>query len=391
MNDAPDEIDRMLREYAPRWRAAQPAPPAVDLARLATQRPAGRRARWIPVVAVAAAVIALAAGIGFARSYLPAPSRPPVTATPSPVTTTSSPGVVPWAPLPPSGARVPTTTLPGSPDPALAEGLPPCRAENLHVTSQMGAAAGTRGIAVTITSTSRCRLGGYPSVTALSRTGRTLAVPVERDESTGQYTHPFAVASDSPAKLQLWWSSGWCAAEIDIAKLRLDLPDGGGALTIEGFGPSACFGTPGSGEKAPIRVGRFTPPDFTPDQVVSVFNGVSARIIAPESVTAGERLRFTVVLTAPAGRDIALDPCPDYTISVYVNGPTEASYALNCATVPYRDAAGRPYLPAGTPVRFEMAAETPRVPAAGAKLGWSLDVSDSFSANVHANTLVEIR
>src|SRR5262245_25133000 len=77
-----DEIDTMLREYAPRWRAAQPPPPAVDLARLAAgpqlaaaRRPgAGWRAGWIPVVAVVGAIAVLATGIGLVRSYLTRPA-----------------------------------------------------------------------------------------------------------------------------------------------------------------------------------------------------------------------------------------------------------------------------------------------------------------------------
>lgn len=377
-----DEIDQMLRKYAPRWRAAQPAPPAVDLTRLAAGRPvAGRRARWIPVVAVAGAVAVVATGIAVVQSYLPAPSTPLVTASSSPVTSPSSSGVVPWAPLPPSGTPVPTTTLPPSPDPALADGLPSCRADSLRVSREMEGAAGTRYIFLTITSTSRCRLDGYPSVTALGRSGQTLAVPVEREPSIDHYNHPVPVASDAMATLRLGWSSGWCAAEMNIAKLRVDLPDGGGALTVEGFGQSACYGTAGSGQKSPITVGEFAPREFLAERVVTVFNGVSAQAIAPESVVAGERLRFTVVLTAPADRDVPLDRCPDYKISISgATGSTEASYALNCTTVPYRDAAGRPYLPAGIPVRFAMEAETANAPVAGAKLTWQLSVSDTVSA-----------
>lgn len=399
MSDALDEVDRMLREYAPRWRATQPASTAVDVARLVAghrmlfRRPAsprptdlrpvigrqvvGRPPRWVPVLAVAAAVAVLAAGVGLIRSLSSGPSRQPVTTTrPS-----STPGVVSWAPLPPSGSGVPATTLPPSPDPAGADGLPPCRAANLRVSSETEGAGGTRYMLLAITSTTRCRLGGYPSVTALDRTGRTLPVPVQRDLSSERYDHPVAVAGGAAATLRLGWPSTWCAAEINIAKLRVGLPDGGGTVTTEGFGPSACYGTPGSGGKAPITVGVFTPQDFTPERVVTAFDGVSVRAIVPESVVAGERLRFAVELTAPPGRDVPLDPCPDYKIMIgNVNGSTEASYALNCATVPYRDATGRPYLPASTPVRFDMQAEAPRAAVAAAKLVWQLDISDPVAA-----------
>lgn len=102
MSDALDEVDRMLREYAPRWRATQPAPTAVDAARLVAGRQVvGRPPRWVPVLAVAAAVAVLAAGVGLIRSLSSGPSRQPVTTT----TPSSNPGVVSWAPLPPSSGR----------------------------------------------------------------------------------------------------------------------------------------------------------------------------------------------------------------------------------------------------------------------------------------------
>jgi hypothetical protein len=225
-------------------------------------------------------------------------------------------------------------------------------------------------------------------VTALDRTGRALPVPSQRETSSGQYDHPVAVAGDAAATLRLGWPSAWCAAEINIAKLRVGLPDGGGTVTTEGFGPSACYATSGSGGKAPITVGVFTPQDFTPERLVTAFDGVSARAIVPESVVAGERLRFAVELTAPTGRDVPLDTCPDYKVLMAsANGSTEASYALNCAAVPYRDAAGHPYLPARTPMRFDMQAEAPRMAVAAAKLVWQLDISDP----VVAGATVEIR
>jgi hypothetical protein len=399
MNDALDEIDRRLREYAPRWRAAQPPPPAVDPARLRAgertlfrrprivrptgqRRAAGRLRRWGPALAVAAAVAVLAAGIAVIRSHSARPAPQPA-ATPS-----ATPGVVAWAPLPASGSGVPVTTVPPSPDPAGADGLPSCRAAQLRVSTVPTGAGGTRYLVLAITSTARCRLGGYPTVTALDRGGHTLAVPVQRDASTGQYDHPVAVGGGAAATLRLSWSNAWCAAEITIAKLRVDLPEGGGSVTTEGFGTSICYGTPGSGGKAPITVGVFTPQDYTPARAVTAFDGVSAQVAAPASVAASGRLRFVVTLTAPAGRDVPLDPCPDYKILFGgESGSTAASHALNCAAVPYRDTAGRPYLPAGIPVRFDMQADTPQSAAPAAKLVWQLDISDT----VAAGTAVEIR
>jgi hypothetical protein len=388
MSDALDEVDRRLREYAPRWRATQPPPPAVDVARLVATRGTpsvvGRPTRWAPLLAVAAAVSVLAAGVGLVQSWSAGPSHQQL-ATMAP---SSKPGAVPWLPLPASGAGVPATTLPPNPDPAGVERLPSCRAANLRVSDEMEGAGGTRYVFLTITSTSRCRLDGYPSVTALDRTGRILPVPVRREATSEGYDRPVAVGADAAATLRLGWPSGWCAAEINVARLRVGLPAGGGAVTARGFGPSACYATPGSGAKAPITVGAFTPRDFTPERVVTAFDGVSAQALVPESVAAGATLRFAVVLTAPAGRDVPLEPCPDYKITIAAKGgSTEASYALNCAAVPHRDAAGRAYLPAGIPVRFDMRVETPSVTATAAKLIWQLDIGDP----VAGGAAVELR
>lgn len=276
-----------------------------------------------------------------------------------------------------------------SPDPAEAAALPPCRAGQLRVEPKLGVAAGTRGQTLTfrVTGGIRCRLTGRPGVTALN--GETpLAVPVDTG-GTG-YTHPVAVSEGHPATLVLTWSSGWCASPVVVDRLRLDLPNDGGTLTTDGFGPSQCYGEPGSGTRSPITVGTFQPAEFAAERRVTVFDGVSADIAAPDSGTAGAQLRFTVTLTAPAGRDVPLDACPDYLVTVTAPaGPTSDSYALNCAAVPHRDAAGRPYLPAGVPVRFAMRAEIPPGVAGDAKLAWQLVLPGTDS--VVAGAVVPIR
>jgi hypothetical protein len=89
----------------------------------------------------------------------------------------------------------------------------------------------------------------------------------------------------------------------------------------------------------------------------------------------GETMRFTVTLTSPT--DLPLDPCPDYRIvQVADDGPHEEAYALNCAAVPFRDDRGRPYLPAGTPVRFDMRTTVVGPGGSTEKLSWTLDTVD---------------
>jgi hypothetical protein len=50
--------------------------------------------------------------------------------------------------------------------------------------------------------------------------------------------------------------------------------------------------------------------------------------------------------------------------------PQQSSYALNCAAVPYRNAAGKPMLPAHTPVSFAMEVRAPQLTAT--KFIWSI-------------------
>jgi Protein of unknown function (DUF4232) len=77
--------------------------------------------------------------------------------------------MVPFVPLPPTYPKIPSETIPASPDPALAADLPPCRAGDLTITQRMGLALGTRGITVRIRGKAgvACRLEGYPEITLL--------------------------------------------------------------------------------------------------------------------------------------------------------------------------------------------------------------------------------
>jgi hypothetical protein len=371
MNDR--DIDVMLREYAPRWRAAQPPAPTRSLAVAATATTVGWRRSvlrrpWLPVLATAAAVALIAAATAVVRYNSAAPVPP---------AQTPSPGVVAWQPLPGLDPALPTIVISPSPDPSVAQSLRPCRAGDLRVTRSAEGASGTRYVFLEIRSvTTPCRLGGYPTVTPLDPGGRALAVPVE--PAAPGYGHPVAVGGPAVATLSLGWASLWCVPEVDVATLRLDLPDGGGPLTVKGFGRSNCFGVPGSGEKAPIRVGEFHPQEFQAGRMGTPFDEVGVEVRAPASVRAGTLLRFTVVLTAPPDRDVPLVPCPDYRISL----GTTFTYGLNCSAVPYRDGSARPYLPAGVPVAFAMQIAAPARPDAGAKLTWQLDRTDAVGGGV---------
>jgi len=106
--------------------------------------------------------------------------------------------------------------------------------------------------------------------------------------------------------------------------------------------------------------------------VVTPFDRVSATGAITGSVSGtarpGDVLVFDAVLESPT--DLPLDPCPDYNVAF---GPDSwHTHQLNCSAVPYRDAEGRPYLPASTSVRFQMRVTVPDEPGEQ-KVLWTLD------------------
>ena len=91
----------------------------------------------------------------------------------------------------------------------------------------------------------------------------------------------------------------------------------------------------------------------------------------------GEELRFLVSLTARRG-DVSLEPCPDYTMLKQGSWDdvSVARFALNCAAVPHRTAAGVPYLPEGVPVRFDMRLTLLGPDIESPKTIWRLEAKD---------------
>ncbi len=284
--------------------------------------------------------------------------------------------VVPWAPLDPAYPTIPSRTIPARPDPAAARAAPPCRASDLRASSWLGAGLGTAYLRVTVrlVGSSPCRLQGHPAVVLLEGT-RPVDVPTEPstgDDRTFNYPDPVLVAPGAPAVLTLSWSSLWCTAPVSTDLVRVTLPHGRGSFTVHGFGRSPACNDPGSGRRSPVGVSGFAPVHSRPPRVVSRYDGVDVEARRTSKPRTGQPFDFTVTLTAR--RDVALDPCPDYTIAQYLGGQRsrEDRYALDCADVPTKDAEGRPYLPAGRPVTFAMRArllnETARM-----KFVWQLE------------------
>lgn len=106
----------------------------------------------------------------------------------------------------------------------------------------------------------------------------------------------------------------------------------------------------------------------TRGRVVTPYDGVSALGAITGRAEPGDVLVFEAVLLSAT--DLPLDPCPDYSIAF--GRDSFRTWQLNCSAVPYRDARGRPYLPASTNLRFEMRVTVPDEPGTQ-KVLWTLD------------------
>lgn len=367
-----DRLDRRLRARGEQWRASLPALPEPDAT-------GGRtRARGWYVAGVAAAVLLVTGGIGVGATLLdhgdrrslppsaPTASVPIASPVVSPVATPA--GVVPWKALHATHPSLPATTIPASPDPALAAGVRACSANDLHESIGPGDGAGGtlyRRIVLRLAGSQPCRLAGYPTVEPLGH-GQLLDLPVQRQSSPdGVFGTEAAVllVPGRPAMITLAWAVSHSCPVVDNEALRITLPGLTAPFTVAGFGRSTCERGEGP---ATMAVGPVHPQQSTPARVVSPYDKVRASGDLTRSVAAGEPVDFTVTLTST--RDLPLAPCPDY--SIMLDGQ-RTRYALDCAAVPHRDPQDRPYLPAGVPVTFAMRAGP--ITASPTKLLWQLE------------------
>jgi hypothetical protein len=364
MTEQPDPMDERLRTYAERWREAAPPPPIPDVDRLRS-RPHARRTWWLVATSAAAVAVVIAGGTRLVGDD--STRRPP------PPAETVKPGdVVPWAPLPATHPQIPTKTTPASPDPAEAVGKPDCRAADLHAATTIGAAAGTSYLTarLSLVGPHPCRLEGYPDLRLLDR-GRQVDIPVRHQTDDSVYRDPVLVAAGQPAVVRLGWSSAWCTTPVHNDTIEVVLPSG--TVRFAGFGGSPyCNGVAGSGP-TPIKVATFSPVKTRDAGATTAYADLKVAGTLDITTSPNADVDFIVTLTSP--QRIVLDPCPDYRIVQSGDGePETESHALNCQAVTYKDDDGRPYLPAGTPVRFAMHATSG---SAGVyKFNWLLDTVD---------------
>lgn len=358
MND--DELDRLLTERGDRWRAAQPAPPALD-----TRWPTRRLPPWVVPVAVAAAVIAVVAGSGVLLTGDGIRHRDPSdTATSSTGSSDPLSGVVPWEYADPRHPKFPKPTEVFVPDPAYADGLPGCTAAQLAASSQVEGAAGTMYLNVLLTARPgvRCALSGRVGAT-LYDGAAPLDVPTEQAPAVdGMWTFPVVVDAANNATIALSWSSMWCVDPVRNDRVMLTFD--GGEIAVEGFGQSPACNNPGSDQAAAVRVGRFAPEHWELTEGARPLEPLAARQVDFLPGVDGGPATFVVELVATE-RDLVLAPCPDATVVQRhsFDDQSEVRYGLNCAAVPHQNADGVPYLSQGEPVRFAVQAQLSETPA----------------------------
>lgn len=298
--------------------------------------------RWPVLVPVVVPVVIVAlAGCGTdATSPATAPSTAPTRS-----------AVVPWRPLPPTRPVIPSTRIPPSPDPVYAEQAHRCRgADVVFQWKGAGAAAGTtvQNVQVDLASGhAPCAVSGRPS--AVAHTVEGTAIPGRLQMFTVRSHGPVLLTRDHHALVQLTWPSACFGENGGDASFTLGYAGRTWSQRVRDLSDTCHVGPPDRPLRA-IGVSRFVPLRFRPARRASAYDAVHARGRAQLVAHPDRPIDFVVTLVAR--HDVVLDPCPDYRLGVSPGRGREL--ALGCAAVPWRDGRGRPYLPAGRPVRFAM-------------------------------------
>ena len=158
---------------------------------------------------------------------------------------------------------------------------------------------------------------------------------------------------------------------------------GGGAVAVtRAVGGGSAGGPGGSGtsptpgvHRAPqvvpwrdLRAGHPRIGHRVNGKLVTKYDHVIATGLISGHEQPGDTLEFVAILESTT--DVALDPCPDFSIAF--GRHSWNTWQLNCNQVPYRDGHGRPLLPALRQVRFQMKVTVPDEPGRQ-KVLWTLD------------------
>jgi hypothetical protein len=305
---------------------------------------------------------------------------------------------IPWLPLKATGqypqAPSPTPTAPV----AIPSGTPVCPAGQLQAAGGGGGGAtGHTNAPVTFRNDSSrdCYLQGYPDIRIFDSGGRLLAQAVGsanrgtffEDEPAFQVLMVAGTArlsSTEPApRGQAFMNIEWFECRgARASSLSIDMPDGGGSLTIpysvsSGYSP-ICDST-GSHPTGGLTRGPLSPAGYQwPPDPTYLTVGIS--ISAPASVKRGTTLVYYVTLHNASQTDYRLDPCPDYVELMRFKKPV-ADYQLNCVPIGH--------IAAGASAKFEMRMVIPSDVSPGPNdLTWAL--TDGRLALPYADTAIDI-
>jgi hypothetical protein len=259
--------------------------------------------------------------------------------------------VVPWRALPATRPLIPSTRIPPRPDPVYAERARRSRGTDVVFQwKRAGAAAGTMVQNVDVDLApghAPCAVFGRPS--AVAHTVEGTAIPGRLQMFTVRSHAPVLLTRDQHALVQLTWPSACFSESSGDASFTLGYAGRAWTQRVRDLSDTCHVGPPDRPLRA-IGVSRFVPLHLRPARRISAYDAVHAR--GPAQVAARPDRPIDFVVTLLARHDVVLDPCPDYRLGVSPGRGQE--FALNCAAVPWRDGLGRPYLPAGRPVRFAM-------------------------------------
>ena len=304
------------------------------------------------------------------------------------VSPTAAPTVIAWRDLP-------ATNVVPSPPPAkivppipISAGAKACTAGQLEARlfSQI-AAAGHTDSPVDFRNRSEvpCYLEGFPDITIFDASDNVVAraagtdhrstffgdppaVPILLLTGTPALVSPSGLIVDPPPQGQTEVHIEWydCRAPLP-ARMAIELPNGGGRLTIQ-YAVTApvsptCDSSASSAPVSFLARGPFTPTGIIwPPPPVSL--QFEATISAPATAKRGSIVKYLVRLKNKSPLNYVLDPCPDYVVFLEGASPV-ARCQLNCAPVGH-------IAPAGS-VTFEMQLRVPLYMVSGQyELRWGL-------------------
>jgi hypothetical protein len=267
------------------------------------------------------------------------------------------PYTVPWLDLPATEHPEPERT----PRPDAS----PCRAVDLAFDRVNGARAGEHhldSLGFRNVGATRCTLSGRPVLLGRNvTTGATGALRVSTrtaiTPSTDQMPATIDPGEVAEVTIETYETCPNADAETTYDALRLRLPRDAGELALDDSIDATCGVSMTPWYRRPV-----------PRNVYDPLARLIVSIEAPRQAAVGTSLEFVVVLTNPTGEDLALNPCPNY--SMWLAGPLKVfrAHRLNCTV---------PAVPAGGTVRFAMRLEVPDVPGqvGPRSINWTLDAN----------------